>query len=211
MILEAADIVRRLRATDDQETKRLFITPEPDLDKLQVSGAASVDLRLGTWFLSPRPGRTALLDVSAVGSQEHSEEQLTKTSYVPFGSQFILHPRSFVLAVTLEWLRLPDDLAGYVVGRSSWGRRGLIIATATGVHPRFTGCLTLELANVGEVPIAIPPGITICQLFFHTMSSPSASPEQSVYVGHGRPVLGILEPDEIARRLMRAGEPRSPI
>lgn len=210
MILEASDVVDRLVTTDCPEQQRLIITPEPNLDSLRESGAASVDLRLGTWFLSPRPGRTSLLEVPVKDSAvEHSEERLTKTSYVPFGSQFILHPRSFVLAVTLEWLRLPNDLAGYVVGRSSWGRRGLIIATATGVHPRFTGCLTLELANVGEVPIAIPPGMAICQLFFHTLSKPTSSPEQSLYVGHCRPVLGILEPDDIARRLMGAAVLRS--
>jgi dCTP deaminase len=45
--------------------------------------------------------------------------------------------------VTLEWIRLPKNLAAYVTGKSSWGRRGLIPATATGVHPGFKGCLTL--------------------------------------------------------------------
>ncbi len=85
-----------------------------------------------------------------------------------FGEDFILHPRSFVLGVTLEWLRMPSNFAGYVIGKSSWGRRGLIIATATGVHPGFTGCLTLELSNIGDLPIAIRPGMTIAQLFVHS-------------------------------------------
>jgi dCTP deaminase len=202
MILQAADIVERLREDASDPAKQLAITPQPNLAELAMSGAASVDLRLGTWFVSPRPRRTEVLDVFAQSHADHSEERLTKTSYVPFGSKFILHPRSFVLAVTLEWLRFPNDLGGYVVGRSSWGRRGLIIATATGVHPRFTGCLTLELANVGEIPIAVHPGMQICQIFFHHMSSPAAVPEQSIYVAHGRPVLGTLQPDTIAQRLM---------
>src|SRR5262245_18868742 len=93
--------------------------------------------------------------------------QLNKTHYVRFGDKYILHPGSFVFGVTLEWLRLPGDLAAYVIGRSSWGRRGLIIATATGVHPGFKGCLTLALTNVGEIPIAIKPGMETCQLFLH--------------------------------------------
>ena len=100
-----------------------------------------------------------------------SEAELTKSYYVPFGEQFILHPGTFVLGVTLEWIRLPRDLAAYVIGRSSWGRYGLIIATATGVHPRFTGCLTLELSNVGEIPIKVKPGASICQLFVHQIES----------------------------------------
>ena len=36
---------------------------------------------------------------------------------------------------------------GYVIGRSSWGRRGLVIATAVEVHPGFVGCLTLEITG----------------------------------------------------------------
>jgi dCTP deaminase len=200
-MLQSADVVQRLREKASETARQLVITPQPDLDQLERSGAASVDLRLGTWFVSPRPRRTEVLDVYHQPRPDYSEEKLTKTSYVPFESKFILHPRSFVLASTLEWLRLPNDLGAYVVGRSSWGRRGLIIATATGVHPRFTGCLTLELANVGEIPIAVHPGMQICQIFFHVTSSPASVPEQSMYVGHTRPVLGSLEPDDIARRL----------
>jgi dCTP deaminase len=204
VILPAAEIVQRLNAATSGEADALIITPKPDLIALETSGAASVDLRLGTWFATPRPATTALLDVFLDNGQDQREEWLTENIYVPFGKRFILHPRSFVLAVTLEWLKLPNDLAGSVVGRSSWGRRGLIIATATGVHPSFSGCLTLELANVGEIPIAIRPGMPICQLFLHRMTQSTSHTEQSDFVGFGRPVLGRLKADEIARRLARA-------
>lgn len=202
MLMQASEIVGRLRSKSLDATRRLIVTPEPNLDELAESGAASIDLRLGTWFVTLRPGRTEILDVLDPAKQEDSEQRLTKTFYVPFGSKFVLHPRSFVLAVTLEWLRMPSDWGGYVVGRSSWGRRGLIIATATGVHPRFTGCLTLELANVGEIPIGVRPGMSICQVFFHTTSTPVAHPEQSIFVAHTRPILGPLAMDEISQRLM---------
>jgi dCTP deaminase len=66
--------------------------------------------------------------------------------------------------VTLEWLRLPEHLCAFVIGRSSWGRDGLIVATATTIHPRYAGVLTLELTNVGEIPIRLYPGLTIAQL-----------------------------------------------
>jgi dCTP deaminase len=64
----------------------------------------------------------------------------------------------------------------YVVGRSSFGRLGLIIATAIGVHPHFFGALTLELRNLGEAPVRLYPGQTIAQLFFHELD-PSDRPE----------------------------------
>ena len=55
----------------------------------------------------------------------------------------------------------------YVIGRSTLGRIGLVVATAIGIHPGFQGCLTLELANIGEVPIKMRPGMRIAQLFLH--------------------------------------------
>jgi dCTP deaminase len=103
----------------------------------------------------------------------------------------VLHPGKFVLGITLEWLRLPGDLAGYVTGKSSLGRRGLIIETAAGVQPGFAGCLTLELANVGEIPVKLVPGMKICQLFLHkTMSVNSRASSQ--FKGARKPGLGVI-------------------
>ena len=110
-----------------------------------------------------------------------------------------------MLGVTLEWVRFPTNLAAYVIGKSSWGRRGLIIATAAGVHPGFTGCLTLELSNVGEIPIAINPGIPICQLFLHKTTQTDLV-DKSTFVGLRQPALGKVELDEISRKLAK-GQP----
>lgn len=121
---------------------------------------------------------------------------------MPFGESYFLHPRAFVLATTLEWIRLPSDIAAYVIGRSSWGRRGLIIATATGVHPGFKGCLTLEITNVGEIPIAIKPGMAICQLFFHEVRGPlTKSIDRSQFAGSRKPAIGRIKPDAFFRKL----------
>lgn len=198
MILRSERVADLIRGEGKDSSDPLVITPQPDIDSLRKSGAASVDLRLGTWFVTLRQARMSHLRVDDQGY----ESQLTKTHYVPFGSEYYLHPRNFVLGVTLEWIRLPKNLAAYVIGKSSWGRRGLIIATATGVHPGFTGCLTLELTNVGEIPIAIAPGMTICQLFIHTMEgSDTDYVDQSAFVGSRKPSLGHVTTDKIARCL----------
>jgi dCTP deaminase len=131
---------------------------------------------------------------------------MTSMNYVPFGRDYYLHPGNFVLGVTLEWIRLPNDLAAYVVGRSSWGRRGLIIATATGVHPGFTGCLRLEITNLGQTPIAIRPGMSICQLFIHTAESKSDNIDRSRFIGLRKPTLGQISLDEVATKLSRSIE-----
>ena len=64
---------------------------------------------------------------------------------------------------------MPRGLGAYVVGRSSWDRLGLIVATAIGIHPLFHGIITLELTNLGDVPITLRPGRTVAQIFFHTI------------------------------------------
>jgi dCTP deaminase len=196
-----ADRIADLLAQDGPDP--LVITPHLSIEEIRESGAASVDLRLGTWFLTLRQSRFPLLPVSDTGGVSPGENRLTKRHYVPFGSPFILHPRSFVLGATLEWIRLPKNIAGYVVGKSSWGRRGLVIATATGVHPGFAGCLTLEISNLGEMPIPIKPGIQVCQICLHEVDTDpkSIAVDKSSFSCTRRPTLGKVKIDAMARKL----------
>lgn len=185
---------------DSEASDPLIITPQPNLALLKEAGAASVDLRLGSWFAELKRTRMDILDIREK-EKTTAETTMVKKCYVPFGERFILHPRAFVLGVTLEWLRLPKDIAGYVTSRSSWGRRGLIIATASGVHPGFSGCLTLELTNVGEVPIALYPGTDICQFFMHHAQGAKVVVDQSPLIGQRQPRLGTVQMDEFATAL----------
>lgn len=123
-----------------------------------------------------------------------AEEAISREHYVRFNDAFVLHPGHFVIGITLEWLKLPSDLSGYVTGKSSWGRRGLIIETAAGIHPGFTGCLTLEFANVGSTPIELSPGMEVCQVFFHKVQKANAG-AVTQFVGYRKPGLGRVERD----------------
>lgn len=148
--------------------KRLIVTPL--LDREQI-GRGAIDLRLGTEFLVLRRTRRPGVNPADLSHQEIAD--LQERVAVPFGQKLWLHPRHFVLAATLEFIKLPDDMSAYVVGRSSWGRLGLIVATAVFVHPGYRGCLTLELVNEGDSPIALPPGSRIAQLAIHRLESPA--------------------------------------
>ncbi len=201
MILKAEKIARELEAPTNP-LDPLIITPTPSIQEISATGSASIDIRLGCWFKTCRQSRIGLFDVYDSQGELPSEAKLTKSYYVPFGDSYILHPKSFILGVTMEWIRLPSNYAAYVIGRSSWGRHGLIIATATGVHPGFTGCLTLELTNVGEIPITIKPGTTICQIFIHqVMSGNPELVDRSSFIGRRKPTLGAIELDSIASKL----------
>jgi dCTP deaminase len=186
------------------QAKRLTIMPLLVRDQI---GPASVDVRLGTAFRLLRRSEDAGLnprnyeDAAAERAQEHVT--------VPIGKCLWLHPGQFALGSTLEYLRLPNYLAGYVVGRSTWGRVGLLIATAILVGPGFRGCLTLELVNHGESPIALYPGVRIGQLAVHDLRDETDHGYTGGYAGQvgpevprlsgERPVVEHLE--EVAARL----------
>jgi dCTP deaminase len=179
----------------------LVLAPMPEIAALRQTGAASIDLRLGTWFVSVRATKHELLRLTRESHEIRSEQHISAKSYVRFDSEFILHPGAFVLAATLEWIRMPRNLAGYVSGKSSWGRRGLVIETAPGVHPGFLGCLTLELANVGEIPIALSPGTPICQLFLHKVEGDTSHADRSAFVGRRQPIMGNIKMDNFVKKL----------
>lgn len=184
-VLTTDEIKARLAppAADTDFDNWMVVTPLLDDD--QVSNS-SIDLRLGTHFTLTRTTRVRALDAfEALGD---NKARIDMQSYqrqvvVPYGADLVLHPGDFVLGTTIEYLRLPMDLYAYVMGRSSWGRLGLIIATAVVVHPGFAGCITLELVNEGSVPIVLRPGTRICQLAVHSTEGNKDSRPGPKYMG----------------------------
>lgn len=147
---------------------RLVISPLLDPASQAKAGQAAIDVRLGFEFcLVVASSFGSVTEFGAARGGVRQFDKLYQRVFVPFGGSIVIHPHQFILAQTLEYLRLPPDLMSYVVGRSTWGRLGLIVATAVGIHPNFAGNLTLELRNLGETPLTLYPGQTIAQLFFH--------------------------------------------
>lgn len=96
--------------------------------------------------------------------------------------EFVLHPGKFCLASSEEHVSIPPYLAAQVGGKSSLGRLGLIVhATAGFIDPGFEGDVTLELGNVGELPIALRPGMPIAQLVFEELVEPAERPYAGKY------------------------------
>lgn len=146
-------------------------------------GRVSVDLRFGTTAAIVRGSDLSHVDpkayAEAASTNDHVLEQgkrrkLEKVS-VPFGCPLMLHAGSLILVPTLEWVQLPSDLKGVVTARSSWAREGLSIATATFINPCYNGIITLELANLGQIPIAIYPGMRLAQIAFYQLDPEAAS------------------------------------
>ncbi|OBJ17654.1 deoxycytidine triphosphate deaminase [Mycobacterium colombiense] len=84
----------------------------------------------------------------------------------------VLHPGELLLALTLEYLSLPDDLWGMLEGRSTWARQGLQVHAAAGmVDCGFSGYLTLELQNMSRIPMVLYPGLRVAQIAFFPIST----------------------------------------
>lgn len=174
----------------------LIVTPL--LDSAQI-GPSSIDLRLGTEFLLSRRYSEQRVDPFDLDTLAPPTERVS----IPFGGAFVLHPREFVLGATFEFLRLPNNLSGHVLGRSSWGRLGLVVATAVVVQAGFKGCLTLELTNEANVPLVLRPGLRIAQLcLWHgravSAGYDSGTPKYNAPLGPESSRLGV-ETDELRR------------
>lgn len=145
-------------------SERLFISPI--LDRRQI-GACSIDLRLGLDFKVARKSRLHSLEL--LGERHDVEAAIRKyqeSIQLNLGDSFVIHPQMVVLANTLEYVRLPNDLMSQLVGRYSWSR--LAIQPNPGImFPGYSGTVTLTLVNQGDTPIVFRPGYRIVQLVLH--------------------------------------------
>jgi dCTP deaminase len=182
-------LVARLQSP--HPSRRLVITPLLDPKQQLKKTQAGIDIRLGRSFSLVKPWTQGAAEQFEFGPGASHREPAIEPVVLEFGEPLIIHPHQFVLARTLEFVRLPSDLLAYVIGRSSWGRRGLIVATAVIVHPGFAGPITLELKNVGEVPITLYPLDCIAQLALHEVRDAGPHPPHgSQFSSTFTPTLG---------------------
>ena len=152
------------------EEGKIVIDPLKDEQQIQPS---SVDMRLGDEFKVFKVLRKPYIDPK----DDEDIAEYMESSTVPEGEAFIIHPNEFALATTQEYVKVPDDLVARVEGRSSMGRLGVTMHVTAGyVDPGFEGRITLEISNIGAMPVALYPGQRVCQLVFETMTTPAELP-----------------------------------
>jgi len=166
MILSDRDIKQAIRSG--------HVKVEPDVDlALRHIHASSMDLHLGNTFKLYEHSKFAVLDPKKPESFIGNMRTIT----IAEGESFIVQPGEFILGVTQEKITVPDDLVVRVEGRSSLGRLGIIVHSTAGfVDPGFSGTITLEISNLNRLPVALYPGMRVCQLAFEMMSSKADTP-----------------------------------
>jgi len=126
----------------------------------------SVDLRLGDQFLTYLKSDVVIdpYDCETVGKD-------IRTTWN--AKTFIINPGDFILARTLEYIKLPDFYAARVEGKSSLARIGLTIHQTGGwIDSGFGGTVTLEISNVNVRPIRLYAEMLICQLAIFLTNPP---------------------------------------
>jgi len=179
--LSGGEIWEVLRRPEDP----LEIMP-PLYNKRGLLNANVLDLRLGQQFIFMRKAELSALTFGKTSLGKKGSNIVLRRFYeticIGYNNDLVLHPGELVLGATYEYLKLPNDLMAYIIGRSSWGRLGLVIATAIVIHPGFKGCPTLELINDGNIPLHLFPEapIPIAQITFHWVG-PGQKPYRGRY------------------------------
>ena len=98
---------------------------------------------------------------------------LTECGYdIRIAENVLMFPgRSFVLSSAKEYFKMPDNLMGRVLNKSSWARQGLDASMTTNIEPGWRGYLTLELRYSGWKPLWIPAGVGIAQVIFERLET----------------------------------------
>ena len=157
----------------DRDIRASIEAGQIGLDPLDMSllQPSSFDVRIDRFFRLFDNHKYAFIDPA------EQQDDLTRFVEVAQDEPFILHPGEFVLGSTYEFVKLPDNVAARLEGKSSLGRLGLVTHSTAGfVDPGFNGHVTLELSNMATLPIKLWPGMKIGQLCFFQLSSPSETP-----------------------------------
>ena len=150
------------------DDKSLLIYP---LEDAQIQ-PASVDIRLGNTYGIVEDSSSGIIKLSSKISYKTIEAE-----------KYLLMPGQFVLATTMEYFKLPDNMTAFVEGRSSIGRLGLFIQNAGWVDPGFEGEITLELYNANRCAIELQCGRRVGQLVFAQLDENALNPYCGKYQG----------------------------
>ncbi len=149
-------------------------TPGPDM----ISGL-TVDIRLGSKFRVFEDHAAPYIDLSGKRSDIDAAMQSVMSDEIEISEEkaFFLHPGELALAMTQESVTLPSNIVGWLDGRSSLARLGLMVhVTAHRIDPGWDGNIVLEFFNSGKLPLALRPNMKIGALSFEVLSDHADRP-----------------------------------
>ena len=151
---KAMSVLTRDVILDELDKARILIDP---FDRSQI-GVASIDLTLGSEI------REIIQDAKAIRVEDATDYR-DHTRVKDLDAPYRLEPGVTIHGITAEKVTLPDDLCGFLEGRSRFARLGLMIhVTSAYVQPGVSNRQVLEMSNVSSRALEIVAGVRICQL-----------------------------------------------
>lgn len=145
-----------------EEIKKGAIVVAPPLSEEDIT-QGSFDLRLGNEFGQIR-STPYLVDLSETVI-DSSADCLPEVAWIREDAYYLLPPESSIVAKTVQSVKLPEYLCGWVTGRGRFVVLGLNIHIATGfVQPGSEGQLFFLVTNISSSYVKLVPGTKICQL-----------------------------------------------
>lgn len=117
------------------------------------------DVRLGTSFRLWQRWHDEPLDPLNI---DPARDSILFERHKPFP----LEPGGFILAHTVEYLRIPENVTAYVKDKSTYARCGICVQN-TVLEAGWEGQVTLEIYNYLPRPVLLRPGQGIAQVVFH--------------------------------------------
>lgn len=175
------------------EEEQLHIRPL--LDKNQVTNI-SVDLRLGCDFLVSIKCRDPFIDATREHGAYENIYKFYQETRRQIGETFFLHPNQTIMASTLEYVKLPNNLMATIDVRSSYARLGLTMNSF--LEPGYCGCISVVLTNTSMNPIKLAVGARIFTIKFSKVSddTPSYFSTNRKYMCQVRPVMSNISDDK---------------
>ena len=133
-----------MRMAKDKEMIVPFI--EGQIKKNNISFGLSsfgYDIRLSDEFKLFSPPQDLVVDPKGMKEEFFRSEKIDVCT---------LAANSFLLAKSLEYFKIPENVLGIVVGKSSYARCGVLI-NVTPLEPGWEGFLTISISNTGHRPI----------------------------------------------------------
>jgi len=122
------------------------------------------DIRVANEFKVFTPGVGNLTVVDPKGIDPHAMIDFV-------GDICIIPPNSFALARSLEYIRMPRNVLGAVLGKSTYARCG-IVTNFTPLEPGWHGFITIEISNTTPLPAKIYANEGIAQVLFFEGDEP---------------------------------------
>lgn len=143
-----------------------------------------IRLHLARKILVPKPG---YVDLSSPSDLNHEIIDIEE-------DEFVLEPNAFILASTVEKIKMAPNIMGFLDGRSTIARLGLTVHVTAGVidgKHDVAGTITLEIKNLGVYSVRLRENDAIGQLIFSTLGEDIQQESQSQYIGQD----GVVAPN----------------